>query len=358
MPSYEPDKWNTDTLKKLNNCYNYATNKKNEPPPAGGKPPKPAEPGKSKKISAAQFKKIIIHGNQAIALFDYECLGLKTAAKADGLKDPNNNNQCNANCWLVAYYVRRLDEKKRLHGDYHFVRQDGPNKWSHKTGDGAVTDQKFNPKTGKFDGGPITDPRNDSVGLHYIFCGYLCVCPNKVSVAFVPPQDSVTEDTSVAVTLGATMGMTLSYPSSLTAVQVEDEVEAAAERVGGEWVDGVGAGAMLYRIDVLDEDRESGSTIFVADGSLTVWRDTPRHLPDPNGHALAYFGTRLGFTEPGFGGPWGDELSAQSQEKVVCVAGGVPDEHAKLNDRLKAWAALIAAVAIPVAIVLLGILLS
>ena len=51
-------------------------------------------------------------------------------------------------------------------------------------------------------------------------------------------------------------------------------------------------------------------------------------------------------------------MSAQSQEKVVCVAGDVPDEHAKLNDRLKAWAALIAAVAIPVAIVLLGILLS
>ena len=123
MPTYDPGSWNTKTLVKINNCYNYATDKKNEPPPAGKPAPEPAEPGRTKKVTAKQYKKTIQHNNQLIPLFDYECLGVKSAAKLDGLKDADADGNCEENCWRVAVFVRRLDEKKQLHGDYHFVRE-------------------------------------------------------------------------------------------------------------------------------------------------------------------------------------------------------------------------------------------
>ena len=104
--------------------------------------------------------------------------------------DLKDNKKCDPKCWLVAYYVRRLDVKKQLFGDYHFIRQDSNGKWSHKPGDGPVTDQKYNPKSGKFDGGAITDPKKDRVGIDpYIHCGYLCVCPDAVTIASAPQNN-------------------------------------------------------------------------------------------------------------------------------------------------------------------------
>lgn len=351
MPEYKPGDWNDNvTVTKINNCYNYATNKKNEPPAAGGKMPEGDEPGKSQKVTAKQFKGIVKKGKNIFPVFDYECDGVKAAAKVDGLKTPDANNECGSGCWLVSVHVRRLDLKKELFGDYHFLRKDSNGKWSHKPGDGPVTNQKYDKKSAKYNGGEITDPATDQVGIGpYIHCGYLCVCPDDVSVASALPLNEGV-GSAAAVTLGGTMAANQTGQVSADVDAIAATIEETAEALGGQWLEGMGGGDLSLRIDLAD-----GGSIFATDTALSVWDlQSLRHLDDPGGVGLARLADQLGLCVYGSGGLW--EAVADLQSDVGTLAEASVDGERSSPGELIAWAALIAAVAIPAALIITGLL--
>lgn len=312
MPSYDPDSWNTKEKTWWNNCYNYATDN-----PHPGHPPllPGAEPGASAGKSAEQPAGTITveeNGQQVeYELSDYECTGEKgllAAAKADGLKDESHCEN-NPECWLVACYVRRLNVARQLFGDYHFLRQDtlpdGTKKWSHKPGGEPVTDQKFDEHTKKYNGGPITDPKTDDVGRGpYEFCGYLCCCP-EVQVACLTPENYGAREDTVLVTLGGTSGMANTYLSTISAAEVNAEIEALFETTGSRWSEGVGPSSLLCRLDLIGEEGQIQTMLGVAENSLTLWDQEPRHFVDPQGVGAKRIMEMLGLVKGDFGTFWG-----------------------------------------------------
>jgi len=316
MPTYEPGVWNATAQKRWeNNCYNYATNiQKNwHPPLLPG-----AEPGSQHGKSICWPTPVAAGPDgRPTTLCDYKCARgpndppaggagpstIMEACRADGLKDPVHG-RCQQNCWLVAVYVRRLDVARQLFGDYHFVRQDtlpnGTTKWSHKPGDGPVTDQTFapgaTPGSGAFNGGPITNPATDNVGIGpYVFCGYLCCCPGQVSIASrVPEEPAEPRDEEYAVALyGQTSGMSNYRRLDLPAERIMAEVDAAQARAEAEWRDGLAEGAQLFYIGL--KSKASATGLAIMEQSVTRWDPKPRHFLDPSGHAAARFKDLLGW---------------------------------------------------------------
>ncbi len=143
-PVYEPEKWNdSTTIRWYNNCYNYACNEQTNTF---------AQPGKAS-------------GN----MYDYPptCSGVSDGALSDGLKE-SPGDRCGSCCHKVALVIWPG-------WDYHWYRQDSDGKWSHKPGSTEATnlDNSYN---------EITDPETADRGGYTEFCGYFCVCHNKVEI--------------------------------------------------------------------------------------------------------------------------------------------------------------------------------
>lgn len=312
MPTYEPQVWNANAQKIWeNNCYNYATNiQKNWHPPllAG------AEPGAASGKSIC-WKTQVANGPAGVAaeLCDHKCAreqgdpaatGPSTvmeALKSDGLKDPVNG-ECAQGCWLVGVYVRRLNAAQQLLADYHLIRQDtlpnGAKKWSHKPGDGPVTDQKFvegaTPGTGTYNGGPITNPATDDVGIGpYVFCGYLCCCPDQVRIASYVPKE---REEYAIVQYGGTTGSSNHQLIDVPADQLLSTVSSVQRQTQSQWLDGIAEGKQLFYLGIASGGSRAG--IVIMERAVTVWDPSPRHFRDPEGLAASQFKELLGWWSP------------------------------------------------------------
>lgn len=340
MPTFEPDRWNAPGVKERNNCYNYACDRM--PSASNGTRPR-AQPGRANDITAG---KPIGVGTRVITLKDgtqstvvgifkkFTHKGVRTAALTDGLLDIGGPPP-SADCYRVGYYIRLPIGNKS--GDFHWVREDGPGMWSHKPGAGNATDRQYNPKTRKYDGPKITAPDNGNTNLGpgYMFCGFLYVCPKRITIASLLPEDIYPDGEGVAVTLVAdSMSLADTYPTNFRPEDITAEVNAMAARTGTEWLDGFGAGELLYQFDILSAPAVPGrfrlelapfamdaaarfdttevalpnpfalsaiptgprrsTTVFVSDTSITVSNGSDRFLPDPQGTAAARFTALLG----------------------------------------------------------------
>lgn len=126
-----------------NNCYNYGCNIQNDtfaqPGSAGGYTPTA--------LTCEEYTK---------------------AAAADGLIKVFRCKPCPYCCHKVALVIWPGN-------DYHWYRQDDNGRWSHKPDGGLATDKDTQ-------GNLIDDPETANRGPYTTFCGYFCVCKNKVQI--------------------------------------------------------------------------------------------------------------------------------------------------------------------------------
>ncbi|MFX1510618.1 MAG: hypothetical protein ACFFBR_09960 [Promethearchaeota archaeon] len=140
-PIYRPEDWNdAGVIQYNNNCYNYACNKRTDTF---------AQPGRAS-------------GNMYQSL---QCNEVKEGAISDGLKAAETCGPC---CHKVALFVWPGV-------DYHWYRQDHGGMWSHKPGQTRATNLDN-------DNNPIDDPRDANRGGYTDFCGFFCVCRDKVTI--------------------------------------------------------------------------------------------------------------------------------------------------------------------------------
>jgi hypothetical protein len=161
-PKYEPDKWKDDAE---NNCYNYGCNIKTSTfarPGRGGNKPFPPR------------------YNPANSAGGYNCDDVTESAKSDGLISVKCEDVCSQCCYKVALMIHlAVPNNPKSGDDYHWVRQDDNSRWSHKPGqlDDRDTDD---------DGNPIDDPEKTFKAGGFKgynkFCGYFCVCKDKVKI--------------------------------------------------------------------------------------------------------------------------------------------------------------------------------
>ena len=138
-----------------NNCYNYACNIQNDTY---------AEPGRGSGKPLPPYPVPIVHDDIA------------TAARADGLTPVKREETCPKCCYKIALVFSPHPDNPNLGLDYHWYRQNDNGRWSHKRGNTKVTDKDASGKT-------IYDPEKADRGPYTIFCGYFCVCKDKVEVA-------------------------------------------------------------------------------------------------------------------------------------------------------------------------------
>lgn len=153
-PSYNPVIWNVGRVQTTNNCYSYAWDRPENPPPLLPRPdPSKPQPGQ---WSGSRYR-------------ERTCTSIEAAAISDGMSRTGSDGNCPCDKHKV-YLV--IDPEK----DYHWYRQDSDESWSHKPGIGQATnlDQSGNPILN-----PETANRNYSPGPNYSTgCGYLCA-PNR-----------------------------------------------------------------------------------------------------------------------------------------------------------------------------------
>jgi hypothetical protein len=154
MPHYEPDEWNDNgSIQHENNCYDYALDQK-----SGNF----SQPGESQGYDLG---------------YPIDCSKVIDGARRDGLIFLGDDEQAygancseteDRRCWKVALIVSDLD--------YHWCRQDDDGSWSHKPGQGEVTNlDEF--------GAAIDNPRECAWSRVYSdFCGYFCVCPDTRTI--------------------------------------------------------------------------------------------------------------------------------------------------------------------------------
>ena len=150
LPHYEPNIWNSPSVKGSNNCYNYATNMRTDTI---------AQPG---------------YANDAFPT-KHDCNSYITAAEEDGLKfiGQMDNSECSGCTHKVALALSDFD--------YHWYREDKDGGWSHKRGRTVATNivnalQPLNLSR-------VTDPKTAATDLGYEeFCGYFCVDKEKINI--------------------------------------------------------------------------------------------------------------------------------------------------------------------------------
>ncbi|KRD32054.1 hypothetical protein ASE35_13950 [Lysobacter sp. Root916] len=138
-PMYEPSSWNGGSI-TMNNCYNYANNKRTNTF---------AQPGRAS-------------GQTAIGM---SCAVVHAAAVRDGLEpiaDPYDPSYKTAVALVVAPGE-----------DYHWYRRDAYGTWSHKPGQTAATNLDNS-------GSPINDPQYADRGPYTDFCGYFRLWSDSV----------------------------------------------------------------------------------------------------------------------------------------------------------------------------------
>lgn len=138
-PLYEPSSWNGGSM-TMNNCYNYANNKRTNTF---------AQPGRASGQTAVGMSCAVVHA----------------AAVRDGLEpiaDPYDPSYKTAVALVVAPGE-----------DYHWYRRDAYGAWSHKPGQTAATNLDNS-------GSPISDPQYADRGPYTDFCGYFRLWSNSV----------------------------------------------------------------------------------------------------------------------------------------------------------------------------------
>ena len=133
-PAYLPDPWNIATVRRKNNCYNYANDAATHTY---------AQPGRGSGHAFAP---------------PASCDRVSEAAERDGLlRIPTF--EALADGFFVALVVKPGQ-------DYHWYRQDNTGCWSHKPGTRRVRNYDNN-------GNRIADPRTCSRDRYSIFCSYM-----------------------------------------------------------------------------------------------------------------------------------------------------------------------------------------
>ena len=144
-PSYAPEEWEDEAVKKNNNCYNYALDIKTD---------HPLNPGE---LSGNIYTREMI-----------SCEFLTTMAEADGLVFLGvSGGECTGCSYKAALAVNPNGP------DYHWLRQDNNGEWSYKWPRNSVSNLDS-------EGAIITDPENSGRGLYTQFCGYFCVDKTKL----------------------------------------------------------------------------------------------------------------------------------------------------------------------------------
>jgi hypothetical protein len=151
-PLFEPAQWNFDgasadlaTAQDLNNCYNYACNRRTDTY---------AQPGRA---SGMQYTTVT-------------CMDVTSAALADGLRAIDCDRACPMGSYKKALVVGEIAPG---FSDYHWYRQDRDGTWSHKPGGTKATN---------VDAGVhrILDPRTADRNGYRTFCGCFCCSPQVV----------------------------------------------------------------------------------------------------------------------------------------------------------------------------------
>jgi hypothetical protein len=146
IPKYEPALWNDgDGIENNNNCYNYACNIQTGTD---------AEPGRAHNYILTKL----------------DCADVVNGVLRDGLvaSDSSEGCGCQGCCHLVALCV---DPGR----DFHLYRRDRDGRWSHKIGPLPARNTDSS-------GNLITDPRSCDRGRYSEFCGFYCVCREKVTI--------------------------------------------------------------------------------------------------------------------------------------------------------------------------------
>jgi RHS repeat-associated protein len=143
-PIYNPVPWNDPSHTHTNNCYSYACNQLHPPGP-WNKP----QPGDGAGLPPVNFS---------------NCIQIKVAARADGLKN-GKNGECPCGFYKVRLYFTP-NFAGSSYPDYHWYRQDSNGGWSSKHGWEPVGPQL--PNTSAVD--------KDALSWGYgVFCGTMCV---------------------------------------------------------------------------------------------------------------------------------------------------------------------------------------
>lgn len=147
IPNYEPSYWNDDaTVRCMNNCYNYANNKRTD---------NFAQPGYASGQTAA----------------NWECKDVWEAAVRDGIEPLPASGVCPSSRCGKQEKVALVVAPGY---DYHWYRQDAGGMWSHKRGGTAAKNvDEANPPQ------PITDPQSAERWPYSDFCGYMCSCSDE-----------------------------------------------------------------------------------------------------------------------------------------------------------------------------------
>lgn len=150
IPTYQPSFWNTGgTVQAMNNCYNYANNKRTDTF---------AQPGRA----------------SGSAVSTPSCQAVRDAAIKDKVLSANAAGDCpcgSSSCEDKIALVLRPGSAWSW--DYHWYRRDDSGMWSHKPGSTRATnlDNSHN---------PISSPETANRGAYTEFCGYHCSCSNSV----------------------------------------------------------------------------------------------------------------------------------------------------------------------------------
>lgn len=212
MPKYEPKKWNDrDSGGKVqdgNNCYDYTIDRPSKNPKPGG-----SQPGRK-------------GGKPLPRSGPITCDQVMKAAEADGFdcgcksgKPITKDSKCPEGCWKVALVLEPARDAKHTN-DFHWYRQDDDGKWSHKIGAGKATNKDVSNKE-------ITDAETADRGKYKKFCGYCCVCPKNVEVAFLGPTEG---EVFASLTLKepavlASRSMELALPAGRLSIVYGEEVK-------------------------------------------------------------------------------------------------------------------------------------
>ena len=166
-PIYEPAKWNDGLgIQNTNNCYSYAANDhrlhwhEGLPNPGGAAGlPFPYE-------------------------FPVDCSQVYRGVTADGFVSWPCDAACSSGLYKVMSFVSEIPQDW---GDYHFYRQDAGGCWSHKRGQGEVTNVD---KCRKLIGDPRLANRDytddDRPADYTQFCGCFCVRPGTQTEVYIP----------------------------------------------------------------------------------------------------------------------------------------------------------------------------
>ncbi len=150
-PAFEPDKWSKEPFVSRNNCYSYALNHMS--------PYFVLEPGFIACVNEEiSYKELLNFLDETYYTTPYEEFGalLTKYAEKDGLSFIGDMPKEKEGHYLVALYIR--DGICDVARDYHWLRLDQDNQWSHKPGTTEVVrDVQIMFKENI---GDITDPRD------------------------------------------------------------------------------------------------------------------------------------------------------------------------------------------------------